>query len=89
MTYSQEGTGTITRFWLELDNGRNVSPTVNVNQNSSKQYYVRADSDANGAYVRLTAENNNFSASTYAIKGVWDEETTYVLPIQYDTYQIK
>lgn len=71
---SGEGTGTITRFWLEVYNKDNVSPAVNATQGSSV-YYKKANSGASRAYVYLTGENNNFNGNTYYVSGIWDEET--------------
>jgi len=74
MTASGEGTGTITRFWLEIKDGTNVSPSVNVKQAYDTYYYRDAYSNARKTNVYLTAENNNYNNNTYAVSGSWDEE---------------
>ncbi len=75
--YSEEGKGTITTFWLSEFNGdyyvQQVSDTYNVKQGTEK--YYSAWYNASKKYVSLSAENNNYSESTYYITGYWDEET--------------
>lgn len=73
LAYSSEGTGTIATFWLDKS-GTRVSDVHNVAQGSGAHYYS-AFSTANQSNVRLGAENNNDSPSSYAISGYWDEET--------------
>ncbi|UOE94414.1 DUF2712 domain-containing protein [Alkalihalobacillus sp. LMS39] len=71
---SGEGKGTITTFWLDkADTGR-VSNTVDAKQGAGA-YYREAFSAANQSYVRLGAENNNYSTKGYTATGYWDEET--------------
>lgn len=72
-TYSAEGKGTVATFWLDKKNHGIVSDTYNVTQGSGAKYYT-AYKTANKANVRLGAENNNYTANTYAISGYWDEE---------------
>lgn len=76
MTYSGEGTGTITTYWLALYNSSHtlVSGTHDVKQGSGAHYYT-ATSKANQMDVCLGAENNNNSTNTYTVSGYWDEET--------------
>lgn len=76
MTYSSEGAGTITTYWLALFNGSHtvVSDTHNVKQGSGAHYYS-ATSGASQKDVCLGAENNNNSPNTYTVSGYWDEET--------------
>ncbi len=85
MYKSTEGTNTLTTYWFEKSNGTNVSPTVDVKAgsgglNSGRNYYIKGNSGANAANVRLTAENNNLSSSSYSVNGYWDEETGRILP---------
>ncbi|MGE7590939.1 DUF2712 domain-containing protein [Peribacillus sp. NPDC101480] len=91
MYHSQEGTNTYTTYWVERSDGTNVSPAVKVTAGSSgeksgRNHYVKGNAGANAANVRLTAENNNYSSSTYTVEGYWDEETGRILPGQYKTY---
>ncbi|MFE0504410.1 DUF2712 domain-containing protein [Peribacillus butanolivorans] len=91
MYKSTEGTNTLTTYWLEKSDGTNVSPAVDVKAgsggvNSGRNYYIKGNSGANAANVRLTAENNNLSSSSYSVNGYWDEETGRILPSQYNTY---
>ncbi|MBT2667450.1 DUF2712 domain-containing protein [Bacillus sp. ISL-4] len=51
--------------------------------NSGRNYYIKGHSGANATEVRLTAENNNYSSSSYSVKGYRDEETGRILPGQY------
>lgn len=76
MTYSGEGKGTVTTYWLALYNSAHtlVSGTNNVKQGSGAHYYT-ATSQANQKDVCLGAENNNNSTNTYTVSGYWDEET--------------
>ncbi|MFJ7471459.1 DUF2712 domain-containing protein [Peribacillus frigoritolerans] len=90
MYKSEEGTNTYTTYWLET-NGTNVSPAVDVKAgsggiNSGRNHYIKGNAGANATEVRLTAENNNYSSSTYSVDGYWDEETGRMLPSQYKTY---
>ncbi|TYS67940.1 DUF2712 domain-containing protein [Sutcliffiella horikoshii] len=70
---SGEGKGTITTFWLDK-NLTVVSNLYDVKQGSGAQYYS-AYHTASQVYVGLGAENNNYSANSYTVSGVWDEET--------------
>lgn len=72
---SGEGSGTITDFWIEREDGKNASSQYHVKQGNGSYYFAAND---NGDYVDvyLTAENNNFATSTqYNVSGVWDPET--------------
>ncbi|MBB3908820.1 DUF2712 domain-containing protein [Anoxybacillus rupiensis] len=73
LTYSSEGVGTVATFWLDKA-GTRVSEWYNVKQGSGPHYYP-AYSTANQSYVRLGAENNNYTSASYTISGYWDEET--------------
>ncbi|WP_285769015.1 DUF2712 domain-containing protein [Peribacillus sp. SI8-4] len=91
MYKSGEGTNTYTTYWLEKSNGTNVSPAVDVkagnkDSKSGRNYYIKGDWGANAANVRLTAENNTASSSTFSVSGYWDEETGRILPGQYKTF---
>nr|WP_309100370.1 DUF2712 domain-containing protein [Fredinandcohnia onubensis] len=70
--YSSEGKGTVATFWLDKS-GTRVSDTNNITQGTTE--YTDAFSTASQSYVRLGAENNNYSANSYSISGYWDEET--------------
>lgn len=74
---SAEGKGTIMTFWL-INTGDSKIPKAskihNVKQGSGAHYY-HANSQGSHTYVALAVENNNYSASSYGIDGVWDEET--------------
>lgn len=76
MTYSGEGVGTVTTYWLALFNDSHgvVSGTHNVKQGSGAHYY-EATSGASQKNVCLGFENNNYSTNTYTVSGYWDEET--------------
>lgn len=91
MYFSQEGTNTYTKYWLEKSNGTNVSPAVDVkagnkDSKSGRNHYIKGNAGANATEVRLTAENNNVNSSTYSVEGYWDEETGRILPGQYKTF---
>ena len=91
MYRSDEGTNTYTTYWLEKSNGTNVSPAVDVKAGNKdlkggRNYYIKGNAGANAAKVRLTAENNNVSSSSYSVKGYWDYETGRILPGQYKNY---
>ncbi|MBC1936427.1 DUF2712 domain-containing protein [Listeria grandensis] len=79
-SYSGEGAGTVTTFWLDKKmpwyaelNHQVVSGTYNVKQGTT--IYKPAYSSASQQNVRLGAENNNYSARSYTASGYWDEET--------------
>ncbi|RLQ94882.1 DUF2712 domain-containing protein [Falsibacillus albus] len=72
LAYSSEGSGTYATFWLDKS-GTRVSDVHDVKQGSGNHYYTPF-STANQSYVRLGAENNNYSASSYSVSGYWDEE---------------
>lgn len=71
---SGEGKGTITTFWLDRKGYGRVSNIVHVKQGKGS-YYREAFSSASKKYVRLGAENNNYSTKGYTARGIWDEET--------------
>ncbi|KRK37627.1 hypothetical protein FC62_GL001241 [Amylolactobacillus amylotrophicus DSM 20534] len=71
---SSEGSGTITRFWLEDASANNVSTSVDATQGLGP-YYTNALTTASQKTVWLTGENNNYNGVTYSVAGVWDEET--------------
>lgn len=74
LVQSGEGSGTITRFWLEHYDGENVSDGVNVTQGVGATYSP-AYSSASQSTVYLTGENNNYNGASYSVSGYWDEET--------------
>lgn len=73
LAYSEEGKGTVTRFWLAKVTNV-VSDSVNAKQGGAVRYKY-AFSSANKSNVRLRACNNNYSTTGYNISGYWDEET--------------
>ncbi len=78
LTYSGEGKGTTSTFWLSEFSGdwyvQRVSATYNVKQGSGDKYFV-ASNNASKKDVSLSVENNNYSKRSYTISGYWDEET--------------
>ena len=71
---SSEGNGTITTFWLENSNEKNVSKSQDVKQGKGF-HYDNPNATANQTTVYLTAQNNNYDAHAYTVSGKWDEET--------------
>lgn len=74
---SDEGSGTLTTFWISYDalEGNTLgSGTYKVKQGSGAKYFG-ARWHASKQNVKLSAENNNYSANTYWVEGTWDEET--------------
>lgn len=72
---SGEGKGTITKFWLENEDGKSASSEYDIKQGDPARY---KPANKKGAHidVLLTAENNNFcSTKQYNVSGYWDEET--------------
>lgn len=61
-------------FWLEGDNGENVSPDA-VGRRGEKPVYTSAYASASQRTVFLTAENNVWESAEYYVEGIWDEET--------------
>lgn len=75
MTYSSEGAGTVTTYWLTRTEGfAPASNTHNVKAGSGAHYY-NATNIASKKRVCLGAENNNNTSKTYQVSGYWDEET--------------
>ncbi|WP_288885195.1 DUF2712 domain-containing protein [uncultured Eubacterium sp.] len=70
---TKDGKKTITRFWLEDKNFDNISKTIDVTLKEGF-YKTNPYSEANKKTVFLTAENNNYNANMYNIKGKWKEE---------------
>lgn len=74
LTYSEEGSGTITDFWIVSSYG-SASQQHHVKQGNGA-YYFAANNNGDYVDVYLTAENNNFATSTqYNVSGYWDPET--------------
>lgn len=73
MTYSGEGVGTCTYFWLGSGTTI-VSNHVVVKQGSGAKYRFAYET-ASQTHVRLRAQNNNQSINGYDVGGYWDEET--------------
>ena len=72
---SSEGREAVMTFWLAKDSNNAVaSGLYNVAQGTGAHYY-NAKSNASQTDVKLGAENNNYTANTYTVSGVWDEET--------------
>ena len=74
MTFTGEGSNTVTNYWLENAATTNVTPTVAVTQGKGF-YYENAYSSANNTTAYITAENNNYNGMAYNVTGYWDEET--------------
>lgn len=72
MTYTSEGAGKVATYWLDKS-GTQVSDTVDVHQGAG-EYKRSAYQTASQSYVRLAAENNNYTSTTYTVSGYWDEE---------------
>ncbi|WP_047980202.1 DUF2712 domain-containing protein [Ornithinibacillus contaminans] len=72
LAYSSEGAGTITTFWIHKGSNR-VSEYKSITQGTGAHTY-KPYSTANKSYVKLGAENNNYSSNTYSVSGYWDEE---------------
>lgn len=63
-------------FWLAKDSDLSVVSNIYQFMYKSGDHYCKAHSAANQTYVRLGAENANYTLSEAAtIKGFWDEET--------------
>ncbi|MEG0909554.1 MAG: DUF2712 domain-containing protein [Bacilli bacterium] len=77
LSYSGEGNGTVTTFWLEKANTGTKSPASRYYdiQQGHAPYYKPAWDNADYTYVKLAAENNNSIALQYTASGIWDEET--------------
>ena len=71
---STEGDWTYTDFWLEDDDGTNVSDDLRVQQGSGPVCQSPFES-ASYIDVYLTGENNNWNSRQYTVSGNWDEET--------------
>lgn len=75
LSYSGEGKGTGTRFWLVKDNiSKTQVSTSTIAYQGGGAKYTDAYNDASKQYVKLGAENNNYSANSYTVSGYWDEE---------------
>lgn len=75
MTYSGEGTGTYTTYWLELSDGTNVSPDKEAKV--GVEYKPAAYGTANSKNVYLSAENNNYNGNMYNVSGYWKAASVY------------
>ncbi len=75
LTSSGEGAKTITKFWIENEDGINASSAYNIKQGDPPRYKP-ANDYGDSTTVYLTGENNNYaSTKQYVVKGFWDEET--------------
>ena len=73
LEYSDEGSGTVTRFWIEDKKENNLCDTRDVTQ--GKGFYPQNTYQAGcNKQVYLTAENNNYNQDIYRIEGQWTEE---------------
>lgn len=61
-------------FWLEGNNGQNVSPDA-IGRRGEKPVYTSAYVSASQRTVYLTAQNNVWESAEYYVSGIWDEET--------------
>ncbi|MFY9197775.1 MAG: DUF2712 domain-containing protein [Acutalibacteraceae bacterium] len=77
LAYSEEGNGTITRFWIEKANTGKSSPASEyyLIKQGGTVYYKPATNAGDHTNVKLAAENNNNVPRGYQVSGVWDEET--------------
>jgi hypothetical protein len=73
------GSGDVSTFWLEISDGTNVSPSMDVEEGWG-YHYATTTTKGTKTNVRLTAENNNFNGSSFYIEGFWDEEIGSRLP---------
>lgn len=71
---SEEGKGTVAKFYLTGYDYSIVSKTLSVKQGRGAHYQT-AYSSASKRTVYLTVTNNNWSTLSYVISGYWDEET--------------
>lgn len=70
----QKSTKIVSLFWLEGNNGENVSPDA-IGRRGGDPVYTSAYSSASQRTVYLTGENNVWEPGEYYVEGVWDEET--------------
>lgn len=73
LDHSGEGKGSATDFWLEAQDGRNVSPYKRVI--CGKGWYAqKAYESARSRTVYLTAEDNKNKPSGYNVSGRWQQQ---------------
>ncbi len=74
MMYSAEGTGTKAFYWIANASSKSkVTAGMTVTQGSHERRQ-EPYAAANQNWVRLAVKNNNNTAKTYYVSGVWDEE---------------
>ena len=61
-------------FWLEGNNGQNVSADA-VGRRGGGAVYTPAYASASQRTVYLTGQNNVWESAEFYVSGVWDEET--------------
>ncbi len=73
LDHSGEGKGSATDFWLEAQDGRNVSPYMRVR--CGKGWFAQnAYEIARSRTVFLTAEDNRNKSSGYNVSGRWQQQ---------------
>lgn len=70
---SGEGKGALTDFWLEANDGINLSPFMTVKCGNG-WYGQRAYASASGRKVFLTAEDNRYKLTGYNVSGRWQTQ---------------
>lgn len=73
LDHSGEGKGAATDFWLEAQDGRNVSPYIRVICGKG-WFSQKAYKSARSRTVYLTAEDNNDKPSGYNVRGRWQPQ---------------
>lgn len=70
----QKSTSSVSLFWLEGNDGKNVSPDA-IGRTGGKAVYTSAYTSASQRTVYLTGQNNVWESAEYYVEGIWDEET--------------
>lgn len=73
LDHSGEGKGSYTDFWLEANNGTNLSPYMRVKAGNG-WYPQTAYEYARSRKVYLTAEDNKNKSSGYNVSGRWQPQ---------------
>ena len=73
LDHSGEGNGAATDFWLEAEDGKNVSPYIRVICGKG-WFSQKAYKSARSRTVYLTAEDNNDKPSGYNVSGRWQAQ---------------
>lgn len=72
---TEKGSNSVATYWIENTGllNRNVSKSYDIHEGSGEHKYS-ANSDANGALIALTAQNNNLNANEPEVSGYWNPE---------------